>query len=122
MIEPDDAVAKTADLIDVVGDEQNGGSVAHHIHHARVALLLEGGVADGKDFIKAAIACGADTYVSGRLSYNTMEEASEMGINLIEAGHYFTEAPVTNFFADLVGSIDGNAYIEILDSNMIKTF
>lgn len=84
----------------------------------RVAVV--GG--DGKDFIKAAIKCGADTYVSGRLSYNTMEEASEMGINLIEAGHYFTEAPVTNFFADLVGSIDGNAYIEILDSNMIKTF
>ncbi len=84
----------------------------------RVAVV--GG--DGKDFIKAAIASGADTYVSGRLSYNTMEEASEMGINLIEAGHYFTEAPVTNFFADLVASFDGNAYIEILDSNMIKTF
>ena len=84
----------------------------------RVAVV--GG--DGKDFIKAAIASGADTYVSGRLSYNTMEEASEMGINLIEAGHYFTEAPVTSFFRDLVASFDGNAYIEVLDSNMIKTF
>ena len=84
----------------------------------RVAVV--GG--DGKDFVRAALECGADTYVSGRLSYNVMEEASELGINLIEAGHYYTEAPVTRFFADLVASFDGNAYIEIVDSNMIKQY
>lgn len=83
----------------------------------RVALV--GG--DGKDYVKDAINAGADTYLSGRLSYNVMEEASDMGINLIEAGHYFTEFPVTSFFLSLVSSIDGNAYIEIADSNMIKT-
>ena len=83
----------------------------------RIALV--GG--DGKDYVKDAIAAGADTYLSGRLSYNVMEEASDMGINLVEAGHYFTEFPVTSFFSSLVSSIDGNAYIEIADSNMIKT-
>ncbi len=85
---------------------------------SRVAFV--GG--DGKDYVKSAIEAGADTFVSGRLSYNVMEEASELGINLIEAGHYFTEAPITNFFADLVASFDGNAYIEIIDSNMIKLY
>ena len=83
----------------------------------RVALV--GG--DGKSFVKDAISEGADTYLSGRISYNVMEEAAEMGINLIEAGHYFTENPVTGYLAHLVSSIDGNAYIEIADSNMIKT-
>jgi dinuclear metal center YbgI/SA1388 family protein len=82
----------------------------------RVAVL--GG--DGKDFVADAIAAGADTFLSGRLSYNVMEEASDMGINLVEAGHYFTEMPVTSFFSSLVSSFDGNAYIEIVDSNMIK--
>jgi dinuclear metal center YbgI/SA1388 family protein len=82
----------------------------------RVALV--GG--DGKDYVKAAIDAGADTYLSGRISYNVMEEAAEMGINLIEAGHYFTEFPVTSFFSSLVSSLDGNAYIEIADSNMIR--
>ncbi len=82
----------------------------------RVALL--GG--DGKDFVKDALDSGADTYLSGRLSYNIMEEASDMGINLVEAGHYHTEFPVTSFFSSIVSSIDGNAYIEIADSNMIK--
>ncbi len=83
----------------------------------RVAVL--GG--DGKDFVKAAMEAGADTYISGRISYNVMEEGSEMGINLIEAGHYFTEFPVTQFFSELLASFLPNAYIEIADSNMIKT-
>lgn len=83
----------------------------------RVALV--GG--DGKSFVRDAVLAGADTYLSGRISYNVMEEATEMGINLIEAGHYFTEYPVTEFFSKLVAGIDGNAYIEIADSNMIKS-
>lgn len=83
----------------------------------RVALV--GG--DGKDYVRAAIEAGADTYLSGRLSYNIMEEAPDMGINLVEAGHYFTELPITTFFSSLVSSLDGNAYIEIADSNMIKS-
>ena len=82
----------------------------------RVALV--GG--DGKGYVSAAIAAGADTYLSGRIGYNVMEEASERAINLIEAGHYFTEYPVTAFFSSLVTSLDGNAYVEIVDSNMIE--
>ena len=83
----------------------------------RVAVV--GG--DGKDFVKAAIEAGADTYVSGRLSYNVMEEAAELGINLIEAGHYFTELPVTEFFSELIAKFDANIYTEIADSNMIRS-
>ena len=83
----------------------------------RVAVV--GG--DGKDFVRDAILAGADTYVSGRLSYNVMEDAADMGINLIEAGHYFTEFPVTEFFASLAKAYAPNATVEIADSNMIKT-
>ena len=75
---------------------------------------------DGKDFVKAAIEAGADTYISGRIGYNVMEEAAEMGINLIEAGHYFTEQPVTNFFSSIINRLDPQIYVEIIDSNMIK--
>lgn len=82
----------------------------------RVAVV--GG--DGKDFVKEAIAAGADTYVSGRIGYNVMEEASELAINLVEAGHYYTEFPITAHFAELVTRLDGNAYVEVADSNMIK--
>ena len=76
---------------------------------------------DGKDFVKDALALGADTYVSGRIGYNVMEEAAEMGINLIEAGHFYTEQPVTAFFQSLLYDIDPDMDVEIVDSNLIKT-
>ena len=83
----------------------------------RVAVV--GG--DGKSYLSSAIALGADTFVSGRIGYNTMEEAAELGINLIEAGHYFTEAPVCDFFASMLARIDPTLSVQILNSNMIKT-
>lgn len=82
----------------------------------KVAVL--GG--DGKDFVLDAIKTGADTYVSGRISYNLMEEAAELGINLVEAGHYFTEAPVLNFFAELISAADISVTVDFADSNMIE--
>ena len=83
----------------------------------RVAVV--GG--DGKGYVKAAIEAGADTYISGRIGYNVMEEAAEMGINLIEAGHFFTEQHITEFFRELLIDFDPNIYVEIADSNLIKT-
>ena len=83
----------------------------------RVAVV--GG--DGKDFLAAAIAAGADTFLSGRLGYNVMEEAAERGINLIEAGHYFTEQPVTDLFRDIILEADPDVDVEIISSNNITT-
>ena len=76
---------------------------------------------DGKGYVKAAIEAGADTFLSGRIGYNVMEEAAEMGINLIEAGHYFTEQHISEFFRDLLIDFDPEIYVEIADSNIIKT-
>ena len=76
---------------------------------------------DGKGYVKAAIEAGADTFLSGRIGYNVMEEATEMGINLIEAGHFYTEAHISEFFRDLLIDFDPNIYVEIADSNIIKT-
>ena len=75
---------------------------------------------DGKDYLKDALEAGADTFVSGRISYNIMEEAAEMGVNLIEAGHYATEFPVTGFLANLVRKYDPRIYCEIVPSNVLR--
>lgn len=87
------------------------GKAAH-----KVAVL--GG--DGKDFVSAAIKAGADTYISGRISYNMMAEAPEMGINLIEAGHFFTENPICEMLARLTKTFTPTAETEIFCSNEIK--
>ncbi len=75
---------------------------------------------DGKDFVKDAIESGADTFVSGRLSYNLMAEGAEMGVNLIEAGHYFTEQPITDYFCERLMDFDPDLYVEKAFSNLLK--
>ena len=82
-------------------------------------VALVGG--DGKSYVKDAIELGADTYLSGRIGYNVMEEAAEMGINLIEAGHYATEFPVTKFFEHMINKIDPKIQVEIVGSYMLRT-
>ncbi len=83
----------------------------------RVAILGGG----GKSFVRDAIDAGADTFVSGEIGYNMMQEAAEMGINLVAAGHYFTECAVTELFTDIITRADSDIYVEAIDSNMIKT-
>lgn len=82
----------------------------------RVAVV--GG--DGKSYVADAIRQGADTYISGRIGYNVMEEAAEMGINLIEAGHYFTEQPICTVLQEMLLSFDPTLTIEVISSNLIK--
>lgn len=77
---------------------------------SRVALV--GG--EGKDFIAHAIAAGADTYLSGRLGYHVMQDAP---INLIEAGHYYTERPATERLAVLAKELLPTAETEIYTPN-----
>lgn len=72
-------------------------------HIKRVAVL--GGA--GKDFVVPAIAAGADAIVTGEVSYNAALNFSEMGIIVVEAGHYYTEFPVCRRLAQLVADIAG---------------
>lgn len=80
-------------------------------------VAVSGG--DGRDFVEEAIAAGADTYVSGRIGYHQMTDAPEMGINMIEAGHYYTENHITALFCDLVAEIAPGAIAEEFDSGVI---
>lgn len=82
-----------------------------------LCVALCGG--EGKDYIRAACEAGADTYLSGRLGYHPMTDGPEMGINLVEAGHYYTETHITGFFAELVSDILPEAETEEFASNII---
>lgn len=83
---------------------------------SRVAVLGGGGADD----MYEAIAAGADTYISGNLSFHGMTDAADIGINLIEAGHFYTENPVCRRLCELVYEADGNTKCDILNSNRIE--
>ena len=52
------------------------------------------------------MAAGADTYLSGTLGYHDLVDAPENGMNLVAAGHYYTEAPVCDVLRAWIGEAD----------------
>ena len=58
-----------------------------------VQKVCVGGGACG-DGISDALAAGCDTLVTSDIKYNQFWDAKTLGINLIDAGHFFTENPV----------------------------
>ena len=83
----------------------------------RVAVL--GG--DGKDCYADAVKTGADTYLTGNMSYNSMTDAACGPINVYEAGHFETESPVCRAICDMISDFDPAICCEIFDCNQIKT-
>ena len=59
----------------------------------KVRRVAVGGGACG-EFFRAAAANGCDTFVTSDVKYNQFLDAKELGINLIDAGHFPTEDPV----------------------------
>lgn len=74
---------------------------------------------DGKDFYNDVLETDADTYLTGSMSYNTMVDAAESHVNVIEAGHYQTENFICKYLEQLVLNLDKNIKTEIFSSNPI---
>lgn len=75
---------------------------------------------DGKDLIDNAIQNGCDTIVTGRASYNTSIDAKDMGINIVEAGHFFTENPVCVALENKIRELDDGIDTYVYNSNTIE--
>lgn len=82
----------------------------------RVAVL--GG--SGSDDVKAAERAGADTYLSGELKHNWLTDAPERGMNLVAAGHFYTENPVCARLCELIREADGKVQVDIVNSNPVQ--
>lgn len=58
-----------------------------------VRHVAVGGGSCGDD-MPEAIAAGCDTFVTADVKYNQFRDAFDRGLNLIDAGHFYTENPV----------------------------
>ena len=83
---------------------------------SRVALLGGGGAGDAD----AARMAGADTYLTGELKHNQLTDAPEYGMNLIAAGHFYTENLICERLRELVSKADPKIEIYITDSNAVR--
>jgi dinuclear metal center YbgI/SA1388 family protein len=85
------------------------------LSHVKVALGCEGlrYVDGGKPVRKVAVGggscaggmldalkAGCDTFVTADIKYNQFWDASDLGLNLIDAGHFHTENPVVAILAE----------------------
>ena len=69
----------------------NGGADVH-------CVAVGGGACAGE--LMAAVHAGCDTFVTADVKYNQFWDAQDLGINLIDAGHFHTENPVCACLAD----------------------
>lgn len=69
-----------------------------------------GSCASGILEVKAA---GCDTFVTADIKYNQFWDAQDLGINLIDAGHFHTENPVVAVLADKIAAAFPEIQVEI---------
>ena len=81
-------------------------------------LALVGG--GGGSYIQTAARAGADTYLSGEIGYHNLTDCKDAGINLVEAGHYFTENPSLKNLAKIVCEADASIKCDFFESNVIN--
>jgi dinuclear metal center YbgI/SA1388 family protein len=76
---------------------------------------------DGKDYVRAAKLAGADSYLTGQLSYNIMAESNYYGLNMFEAGHFHTEDFICSYLTLLILKEFTQVKTGYFNSNRIKS-
>ena len=98
------------------GDKEASVSLSPAGRPVKRVALIGGG---GGDFIRLAAENGADTYVTGDMKYHELLSASDFKVNLITAGHFFTEYPVCEFLLSTIEEICPDAEVKKVFSNRI---
>lgn len=76
-----------------------GGKTVRHV------AVGGGACADELQAVKKA---GCDTFVTSDVKYNQFWDAQDIGLNLIDAGHFYTENPVCRYLVEkLAGQFPG---------------
>jgi dinuclear metal center YbgI/SA1388 family protein len=81
-------------------------------------LALVGG--GGGSYIREAAASGADTYLSGEIGYHNLTDCKDYRINLVEAGHYFTERIALYNLSRFLTEADSSIECDFFESNVIN--
>ncbi len=69
------------------------------------------------DCLYEVAAAGCDTFVTADVKYNGFRNAHDLGVNLIDAGHFHTENPVIPRLAGAVSAAFPEITVKILESH-----
>ena len=78
----------------------------------------------GADFIPKAAFKGADVLVTGDLKYHEAQRARELGLNVIDGGHFATEFPMVTVLADYLQQAIEKAggQVEVMEDKWSKDY
>ncbi len=91
--------ACAADFAQRVKGQLNAAGIRYMDAGRPVRRVAVGGGSCGS-MLHDAVAAGCDTFVTADVKYDVFLEAKELGINLLDAGHFATENVVTGPLAD----------------------
>ena len=81
-----------------------------------VKKVAVGGGACG-DGWREALDAGCDTFVTSDIKYNQFWDAHDLGLNLIDAGHFYTENPVVAVLAEKIAAAFPEIEVKISESH-----
>lgn len=93
--------ACTADFAGMVKGRLNAAGIRYMDAGRPVRRVAVGGGSCGS-MLHDAVAAGCDTFVTADVKYDVFLEAKELGINLLDAGHFATENVVTGPLVDKI--------------------
>ena len=93
-----------------------GGAKQSSIH--RIGLCT----GSGAEFIKVAAKQKADVYITGDVKYHDMQLAKELGITVVDAGHYGTEYMSQTLLKQMIEKSFTADEVEVIESNVQRDF
>ena len=69
------------------------------------------------DEMQEAVDFGCDTFVTADAKYNDFWDAKDLGLNLIDAGHFYTENPVVRCLAEKIAAAFPEITVKISESH-----
>lgn len=76
----------------------------------------------GAEFIKVAAKQKVDVYITGDVKYHDMQLAKELGITVVDAGHYGTEYMSQTVLKRMIDNTFINGEVEVIESTAQKDF
>ena len=81
-----------------------------------VRRVAVGGGACGSELMDAFDA-GCDTFVTSDVKYNQFWDAKDLGMNLIDAGHFYTENPVCYMLAEKIRAAFPDVLVKVSENH-----
>ena len=76
----------------------------------------------GAELIKVAAKQKADVYITGDVKYHDMQLAKELGITVVDAGHYGTEYMSQSLLKQMIEKSFTADEVEVIESNVQRDF